>query len=83
MIDSTKDVFEEATKRNKSDSDDDHKPINRAPPILRPDRFTDLVKFPSEFDNEVDALTAYNEFGSWHKVQFKITSKSYRSDGVL
>lgn len=37
-------------------------------PILRSDRFTDLVKFPCEFDNEVDALTTYNEFGSWHKV---------------
>ena len=52
-------------------------------PVLRSDRFTDLVKFPCEFDNEVDALTAYNEFGSWHKVQFKITSKIFRPDGFL
>jgi|LauGreDrversion4_2_1035121.scaffolds.fasta_scaffold152973_1 hypothetical protein len=50
--------------------------------VLRKDRFTDLVKFPTEFDNDIDALTTYNEFGSWHKVQFKITSKVY-NDGVL
>ena len=51
------------------------------PQILRSDRFTDLGTFPVEFENADDALECYNEYGSWHRVQFKFISKTYRPDG--
>jgi len=30
--------------------------------------FVNLVPFPSEFQNEADALLSYNEYGLWHKI---------------
>jgi hypothetical protein len=50
--------------------------MSKQPLLLRPDRFTDLVHFPSQFKTVDEALQAYNEYGAWQKVQFKVLSKT-------
>ena len=39
--------------------------------------YVNLAPFPSEFKTPEEALTAYNEYGLWHKVQFKIGFKKF------
>ena len=50
--------------------------------FFRDDRFVDLVPFAVEFDTPDEALMSYNETGLWHKVQFKILSRSKNDAGV-
>ena len=42
----------------------------------------DLVPFPVEFDSADEALMTYNEVGLWHKVQFKMLSRSKSDAGA-
>ena len=44
--------------------------------LFKEEHFVDLVPFPTEFRNEDEALLSYNDFGIWHKVQFKILSRT-------
>ena len=41
-----------------------------------------MVPFPVEFDSPDDALLSYNELGLWHKVQFKMLSRSKNDAGI-
>ena len=51
--------------------------------LFKEEHFVDLVPFPTEFKSEEEALMSYNDFGIWHKVQFKILSRTRTESGIL
>eukprot|EP00347_Sterkiella_histriomuscorum_P023960 403332789 len=50
---------------------------------MKKEGFVNLVSFPSEFTTEDNALLAYNNYGQWHKVQFKIGYRSRNLEGQV
>lgn len=50
---------------------------------LRKDYYVNLSPFPIEFATEDDALLTYNDFGQWHKIQFKLGHRKRNDAGIV
>ena len=47
---------------------------------MRKEYYVNLAPFPKEFKTEDDAVLSYNDYGQWHKIQFKVGHRK-RNDG--
>ncbi|CDW84932.1 UNKNOWN [Stylonychia lemnae] len=59
------------------------KQISSSNTNMKKEGFVNLVAFPAEFANEDDALLSYNNYGQWHKIQFKIGYRKRNEAGVM
>ena len=44
---------------------------------IQGNNFVNIAPFPTEFASPEDALTSYNEYGLWNKMQFKMGYKRF------
>ncbi len=50
---------------------------------MRKEYYVNLAPFPNEFKSEDDALMCYNDYGQWHKIQFKIGHRKRNDSGIV
>jgi hypothetical protein len=50
---------------------------------LRKENYVNISPFPTEFKTEDDALMSYNDYGQWHKIQFKLGHRKRNDAGIV